>query len=107
MAKVTTYTVTATEGANGTISKVTDPVEAGQSVTLTITPAEGYEVDKLTVNGEDKTSDIESLKYTFTVNEDTTVNVTFKATSTVNPDNPNPDNNDSETPAIPDDEQTV
>ena len=81
-----TYTVTATAGENGTITKVTDPVKAGESVTLTIAPAEDYEVDKLTVNGEDKTSDIVALKYTFTVNADTTVNVTFKATESTTPD---------------------
>ena len=46
------YTVTArVEGNNGTVSVDNPTVESGGSATVTFTPAEGYKVDTVTVNG--------------------------------------------------------
>ena len=74
-----TYAVTIADGIeNGTVEA--DPTEAyeGDKVTLTITPAEGYELDALSVkNGED---DVEvAADYTFTMPAAAvTVSATFK-----------------------------
>ncbi len=48
----TTYTLTATAGSNGTISPVgVTTVNSGKSQTYTITPAGGYQVSSVTVDG--------------------------------------------------------
>ena len=72
------YNVTVAEGLeNGTV--VASPVQAeeGETVTLTITPAEGYELDVLTVKtGE---NDVEVSGNTFAMPAaDVTVSATFK-----------------------------
>jgi len=48
---VTSYTLTASAGANGAISPGTTTVNAGASQTFTITPAAGYAVSAVTVDG--------------------------------------------------------
>lgn len=50
----------------------------GSTVTVTVAPLSGYEVDAFTVNGS--SADLTDGKYTFTVKKDTTVKVTFKQT---------------------------
>lgn len=53
-----------------------DEYDAGDEVTVTVDPKEGYEVDEFTVNGESQT--LINLSYTFTVEDDTSIEVTFK-----------------------------
>lgn len=83
-----TYGITVTTPVNGTVT--TDPsgsAEAGDTVTITASPAEGYEVDTITVTAADQST------VTVTDNEFTmpaqavTVTVTFKEAST-QPDDP-------------------
>ena len=72
------YNVTVAEGLeNGTV--VASPVQAeeGETVTLTITPAEGYELDVLTVKAGE--NDVEVSENTFAMPAaDVTVSATFK-----------------------------
>ena len=72
------YNVTVAEGLeNGTV--VASPVQAeeGETVTLTITPAEGYELDVLTVKAGE--NDVEVSGNTFAMPAaDVTVSATFK-----------------------------
>ncbi len=68
-----TYTVTAT-GDNVTIEGVEAEYDHGAEAVLTITPAEHYEITKITVNDEEKT--LVDDKLTFAVTADTTVVVT-------------------------------
>lgn len=48
---ITTYTITATAGDNGTIDPETATINAGSNQTFTITPNSGYEVADVLVNG--------------------------------------------------------
>lgn len=75
------YTVAASAGSNGTISPAGFTNAAGGSdVILTITPAQGYVVDKLLVNGSDVTASISEGTYTISeISENKVVTVTFKA----------------------------
>ncbi len=57
------YTVSATAGEGGSISPTKEYVEEGDSITLTITPDEGYVLASLTVNGADVTEDVVDGKY--------------------------------------------
>ncbi|MCK9575153.1 MAG: leucine-rich repeat protein [Clostridia bacterium] len=69
---------------NGSISDIPE----GSSRTFTISPNEGYEVDKVTING----NEIVVKNNSFTVSEinsNMQVNVTYKTKSTVIPDDPN------------------
>ena len=77
------YYVMATAGANGSISPTSQTghvwVGEGEDVTFTFTPDFGYEVDKVTVNGEevavtDNTYTIENV-----MEDGIEINVTFKA----------------------------
>lgn len=80
-APVTTYyTVATSAGSNGTISPAGFTNAAkGSDVVLTITPAEGYVVDKLLVNGSDVTASIVTGTYTISsISENKVVTVTFK-----------------------------
>lgn len=47
-----TYTVTVDTTVNGTVTADKATAKAGETVTLTVTPATGYELDTLTVNGQ-------------------------------------------------------
>ena len=87
-----TYTITATAGANGSISPSGEvDVTDGTDQTFTITPNAGYEIDTLKVDGKAVTA---STSYTFSdVTAGHTIDVTFKAKS-VTPDpepTPTPD----------------
>lgn len=71
-------------GTGGTISDSLKNVLEGTIVTLTVTPDEGYEIDKITVNGTEKEITNNTLEITAGT-EDLTVSVSFKiATSSVN-----------------------
>ncbi|MDR0926206.1 MAG: choice-of-anchor J domain-containing protein [Ignavibacteria bacterium] len=73
-------TVTATAGANGTISPIgTFPVSVGSSVDFTITPYPTYEIDQLRVNGVVQPIASDATTYTLSnIVSNMTVNVTFK-----------------------------
>ena len=74
-----TYKVSMSAATNG---KVTAPATAAYNsiVTITLTPNEGYEVDKVTVNGSSSNVSVGGNKATFTMPaEDVTVAATFKA----------------------------
>lgn len=74
------YLVDTHSGVGGTITPGgKTKVAAGKSFELTITPATGYQLDKLLDNDEDKSSDASGGTYTISaVNEDHTLFVTFK-----------------------------
>ena len=77
---VTESTITATAGANGTISPSgAVKVTAGGSQTFTISPSSGYVIDTLKVDGLEVTA---ATSYTFSdVNTNHTIEVTFKQES--------------------------
>ena len=77
---VTEYSITATVGANGTISPSgAVKVTAGGSQTFTISPSSGYVIDTLKVDGIEVTA---ATSYTFSdVNTNHTIEVTFKQES--------------------------
>ena len=77
---VTGYTITATAGANGSITPSgAVGVVAGGSQTFTISPASGYVIDTLKVDSLEVTA---TTSYTFSdVNANHTIEVTFKQES--------------------------
>ncbi len=84
-----TYSITiddAIENGDVTASK-TSEIEEGESITLTITPNEGYELETLTVNETNVTSAVSEGKYTFDMPaSNVTVTATFKAVQTITND---------------------
>ena len=81
--KAINYTITLAPAENGTLTADKQTAHYGDLVTLTVTPAEGYELDQLSVlNGEtaiDVTTPAEGT-YTFTMPAaDVVVSATFKA----------------------------
>lgn len=69
-----TYDVTATAGPNGSISPALQTVPASSDISnLVATPASGYEIDQITVDG----SVVMSLQLS-NIQKDTAVSVTFK-----------------------------
>lgn len=77
---VTEYTITASAGANGSITPSgAFRVAAGGSQTFTISPSSGYVIDTLKVDGLEVTA---TTSYTFSdVNANHTIEVTFKQES--------------------------
>jgi endoglucanase len=77
----TTFTITSSAGANGTISPAGSvSVTKGANQTFTISPAAGYTVNSVTVDG---TSVGAVTTYTFTnVQANRTINATFKTVAT-------------------------
>jgi hypothetical protein len=72
------YTLTLT-GENITSDPEAGPIVAGTSVTITVTPAEGMRVATFTVNDIDKKAELTTEnKYTFTIDADTIVAVTYE-----------------------------
>ena len=78
------YAITATAGANGSISPSgTVKVASGGSQTFTITPATGYEIDTLKVDGSAVSS---ATSYTFSnVDKAHTIEAIFKKTQSPEP----------------------
>ncbi|MDR3218071.1 MAG: T9SS type A sorting domain-containing protein [Dysgonamonadaceae bacterium] len=74
------YTITASAGANGTISpNGSRTVSQGGSQTFTFTPNTGYEINQVLVDGVNNASAVSSGTYTFTnVTANHTISVTFK-----------------------------
>ncbi|HIZ63425.1 MAG TPA: LamG domain-containing protein [Firmicutes bacterium] len=67
---------------NGTVTADKEEAYLGDTVTFTVTPAEGYEIASVTVNGAALTAGADG-KYTYTVEgiEDIEVSAAFRATS--------------------------
>ena len=85
---VSTINKVATEHGEFTVkvddAEVTEAAE-GTTVTITATPAEGYEVDAITVNGADEAAIEVSAENTFTMPaQAVTVTVTFKMATGIN-----------------------
>ena len=81
--KMTDYTITITPAENGTVTADKQTANMGETVTLTITPNEGYEFDQLTVmNGTTQVA-VEITtegKYTFVMPAgNVEISATFKA----------------------------
>ena len=96
----TTYIITATAGANGSISPSGSvEVKEGADQTFTITADEGYEIENLKVDGSDVSA---ASSYTFNdVTEAHRIEATFKQKVT-NPDPGQPENPDPGQPENPD-----
>ena len=81
----TTYSISIDEEIeNGTViaSKTTE-IEEGESITLTITPDDDYELETLIVDGENVTSDVVGDEYTFDMPaKDVSVTASFVLTQT-------------------------
>ena len=75
-----TYTVTAkVSGTGGKVSVSSEKVEHGGSVTVTVTPEEGYTVGSVQDNDTDVTDQVENNTYTLTnVTASHTITVTFQ-----------------------------
>lgn len=88
----TTYIITATAGANGSISPSGSvEVKEGADQTFTITADEGYEIENLKVDSSDVSA---ASSYTFNnVTEEHSIEATFKQKVT-NPDPGQPENPD-------------
>lgn len=74
------HAINITESEHGSVTANPNSAAAGATVTLTVNPAEGYELDKLTVAGT-TIGDITLTDKTFKMpGEDVTVTATFKIT---------------------------
>lgn len=63
--KIKTYNInTSVSGEGGTISASSDVVDYGSSVTVTLNPYPGYEVETFTVNNKDKLASLKNNTYT-------------------------------------------
>lgn len=73
-----TYTVTVAQAVNGTVAadKVSG-LKEGETVIITANPAEGYEVDTLTVIGNNGAVEVQNNRFTMPA-ENVTVSCTFK-----------------------------
>lgn len=81
----TNYTVSKGTETNGTFSVSATSATAGSTVTVTTSPATGYEVDKVTYTANGSTQDASGSNntYTFTMPAaNVTVNVAFKQSTT-------------------------
>ena len=84
-------TVTIETAENGTVTADKQTGTAGDTITLTVTPAEGYEIEYVKVNG--KAIEAENGVYRFVAEDDSTVNAAFKLkqTAPVDPVEPKPE----------------
>ena len=78
---VSSFDLNITSGGNGSVtaSKSTG-INQGENITLTVKPEDGYQLEKLTVAGVDKTNSVENGQYSFTMPaSNVAVSATFKA----------------------------
>ena len=77
---VSSYKLDITNGANGTVTaNKTEKINQGENIILTVTPKDGYELEKLTVAGVDVTSKVADGKYSFKMPaSDVAVSATFR-----------------------------
>lgn len=84
------YEITASvDGGNGTVTPESQTVEAGEDITFTIAPNEGYEIADVTVNDTSVINDVDKEAGTYTledINEAKTVVVTFKKSEEAQPE---------------------
>ena len=81
-----TYSIIiASDIQNGTVTaSMTSNIEDGESITITVTPAAGYELETLTVDGADVTSEVVDNQYNFDMpDHDVAVSATFKSAGPV------------------------
>lgn len=81
-----TYSIIiASDIQHGTVtSSMTTNIEEGESITLTVTPDADYELQTLTVDGSDVTSEVADNQYNFDMpDHDVAVSATFKSTGAV------------------------
>ena len=74
------YNITVNDSENGSVSADMQTATAGTTVTVTVDPAEGYELDALTVNdGAVEVTKVDDTTYTFVMPDaEVTVSATFK-----------------------------
>lgn len=77
-----TYAITVQAGENGNVVADKTDAKKGEKVTLTVTPAEGYEIESVKVNGAALQAD-ENGGYSFTADGAATVEATFKKKAAV------------------------
>lgn len=76
---VTDVTITnGTTDTNGTVTLSKTTAKVGDSITVTVTPNEGYQLKSLTVNGTNVFGAMTDNTYVFTVSENTTVIAVFE-----------------------------
>lgn len=78
---VSSFDLNITSGGNGSVtaSKSTG-INQGEKITLNVKPEDGYQLEKLTVAGVDKTNSVENGQYSFTMPaSNVAVSATFKA----------------------------
>ena len=81
------YDVTVQQGENGTVTVDKMKAEAGERITLTVAPNEGYEAEKVSVTGGVTVTKVNDTTYTFPMpEENVTVAVTFKKTAEPEPE---------------------
>ncbi|MBR4461220.1 MAG: hypothetical protein IKS51_01365, partial [Erysipelotrichaceae bacterium] len=78
-----TYTVTVNPSEHGSVSVNKNEVQDGGQVVITVAPEEGYELDKLLVNGVDTA--VTNNTATVTVHSNLIISATFKKASTPAP----------------------
>ena len=82
------HIITVSSGENGTVTASTDKASKGSTVTLTVAPEQGYELDTLTVTAIEGSGGTVSVSNdnSFTMPaSDVTVSATFKQAGTVTP----------------------
>lgn len=74
------YRVTATSQGNGIVTaKPSENIAKGTQVTVNVKPNQGYELDKLIVDGQDVTQSVNNNQYTFEMpNHNVNVEASFK-----------------------------
>ena len=78
---VSSFNLNITNGENGTVTanKITG-IKQGENITLSVNPDNGYQLEKLTVAGVDKTNGVANGKYSFSMPaSNVAVSATFKA----------------------------
>jgi hypothetical protein len=82
VAAADTYDLTLTQGVGGTMTAdATNDIEEGTTVTITVTPDSGKQVDTFTVNSVDQLTALKAApvnQYSFDIAADTTAVVTYK-----------------------------
>ena len=73
----TTYAVTVTDSANGSVTADKTTAAAGETVTLTVSPGSGFALDMLTVTAGEKSVEVTNNAFAMPA-ADVTVSATFK-----------------------------